>query len=229
MEKQVLIVEDELSIQKILQFEMEEAGLAVDVASDGEAGFEMACAHAYDVIILDVMLPKMDGFTVCRRLRESNVDSYIIMLSARDDEFNRILGLDSGADAYMTKPFSAREVLSKVKACLRRKNMNTKPALTQENELRHKNLTVHLDKFEVRIDGVRLELTLKEYELLVFLIKNKGRALSRDAILDALWGVSYTETRVVDVHMFKVRDKLKAHNISIKTVRGVGYLLEEEN
>lgn len=233
MKTRVLIVEDELSIQKILQFEMEAAGFAVEVASDGEEGLEKALASVYDVLILDVMMPKKDGFTVCRQLREAGSSVHIILLSARDAEFDRVLGLDTGADDYMVKPFSAKEVVSKVKAVMRRKETSAQavvPTVVENKQvLTFKNLTIDLDKFEVKIEGKLVEFTLKEFELLSYMVKNKGRVLSRNILLDTLWGMNfYGETRVVDVHVFKVRDKLKNYDITIKTVRGVGYVLEED-
>jgi len=232
MSGKILVVEDELSIQKILEFEMKQADFEVDLASDGEVGFEKAKTGQYDVIVLDVMLPKKDGFTVCRELRSLKVNTHIILLSARDGEFDRVLGLDTGADDYMVKPFSAREVVSKLKAVMRRKKNLEQVAEgngSKGRQLNYKCIEVNLDKFEVKVDGKLLEFTLKEYELLTFMIQNKGRVLSRDLLLDELWGMSfYGETRVVDVHVFKVRDKLKAYDVLIKTVRGVGYLLEDD-
>lgn len=233
MNGKVLVVEDELSIQKILEYELKQALFDVDLVPDGESGFKLAKTGEYDVIILDVMLPKKDGFSVCRGLRELGVHSHIIMLSARDTEFDRVLGLDNGADDYMIKPFSVREVVSKIKAILRRKARSDQKQNTAKgsgsNRLIYKDLVINLDKFEVKAAGDLLEFTLKEYELLKFMIQHKGRALSRDLLLDELWGMSfYGETRVVDVHVFKLRDKLKSYDISIKTVRGVGYLLVDD-
>jgi len=232
MNGKILVVEDEISIQKILEFEIQQAGFEVDLAGDGAIGFEKARTGEYDVIILDVMLPKKDGFTVCRELRELNINTHIILLSARDAEFDRVLGLDTGADDYMVKPFSVREVVSKIKAVMRRKEKSEKSvklSATESRKLTYKSLVVNLDKFEVKVDGKLLEFTLKEYELLTFMIQNKGRVLSRDMLLDQLWGMTfYGETRVVDVHVFKLREKLKAYGISFKTVRGVGYLLEDD-
>ncbi|MCL1949056.1 MAG: response regulator transcription factor [Turicibacter sp.] len=235
----ILIVEDEISIQRILEFELKQWGLDVSLASNGEEGVQKGLADNYDVILLDVMLPVRDGFSVCKELREKGIDSHIVMLSARDEEFNRIMGLEVGADDYMTKPFSAREVASKIKAILRRKKKDQQPVLTPElpqteevqggNYLTCKTLKLDTQKIEVWADSNRLDFTLKEYELLAFLMKNKNKALSRDILLDHLWGMEYFgETRVVDVHIFKIRDKLKPYDIKIKTVRGIGYMLEGE-
>lgn len=232
MGSKVLVIEDEISIQRILQYELKQAGFLVDLASDGEEGLQKALTNEYDVILLDVMLPKRDGFSVCKELREQNDSTYVVMLSARDEEFNRIMGLDVGADDYMTKPFSSREIVSKIKAIIRRKEMvsNSKEDPKSKNGLNYGNLRLDQNRFEVLIDGAVIDFTLKEYELLAYLIENKGKALSRDNLLDRLWGVEYYgETRVVDVHIFKIRDKLKPYGIKIKTIRGVGYMLEDEN
>lgn len=232
MDGKILIVEDEASIRKILQYEFTQAGfLAVDIARDGMEGLEMGKSLDYDVILLDIMLPKVDGFSVCRELRAAGIRSHVIMLSARDGEFDRVLGLDVGADDYMVKPFSSREILSKTKAILRRRGFDLENSsnVVLKKRLVYKNLTINYDKFEVRANGDLIEFTLKEYEVLVFLVKNKGRVLSREIMLNEVWDVShYVESRVVDVHVFKLRDKLKQYGINIKTVRGVGYMLEDD-
>ena len=231
MGKRVLVIEDEISIQRILQYELKQSNFLVDIASDGEEGLKKALATEYDVILLDVMLPNKDGFSVCKELREKNNSTYVVMLSARDEEFNRVLGLDVGADDYMTKPFSTREVVSKVKAIIRRKEMAMQPS--EENKdnagLTYCNLKLNPNRFEVSVENQIIDFTLKEYELLAYLIGKKGKALSRDELLDKLWGIEYFgDTRVVDVHIFKIRDKLKPHGMKIKTIRGVGYMLEDE-
>jgi len=229
MGKEVLVIEDEISIQRILQYELTQSGFLVDLATDGDEGLKKALSHDYDVILLDVMLPKRDGFSVCRELRKQNNSTYVVMLSARDDEFDRILGLDVGADDYMTKPFSLREVISKIKAIIRRLDMKLDSSEQKKWALNYYKLKLDQNRFEVSVAGETIDFTLKEYELLAFLIENKGKALSRDTLLDRLWGVEYYgETRVVDVHIFKIRDKLKPYGIKIKTIRGVGYMLEDE-
>lgn len=227
----VLVVEDELSIQRILEFELKQAGFHVELASDGVTGLEKAQKEGYDIVLLDVMLPGLDGFAVCREIRKTDNYTHIIMLSARDEEFNRIMGLEMGADDYMTKPFSSREVAAKVKSVLRRKQ-NTpaaSPIVKSGHYLHYKGLRLDTQKIEVKADGKVLDFTLKEYELLAHLLKNKNIVQSRDMLLDRLWGADYFgEVRVVDVHIFKVRDKLKPFGIKIKTVRGVGYMIEDE-
>ena len=227
MSKKVLVVEDEISIQRILQYDLMQSGFSVDLASDGEEGLQKALADEYDVMLLDVMLPKRDGFSVCKELRNRGNSIYIVILSARDDELDRVLGLDVGADDYMTKPFSSREVVSKVKAIIRRREVLS--AGKGKSYLSYQRIRLDSSRFEVLIDDQVVDFTLKEYELLEFLIQHKGQALSRDVLLDRLWGFEYDgDTRIVDVHIFKIRDKLKPYEIKIKTIRGVGYMLEDE-
>ena len=227
MGKRVLVVEDELSIQRILQYDLMQSGFIVDLASDGEEGLQKARRNSYDVMILDVMLPKRDGFSVCKELRKEENPVYIVMLSARDDEFDRVMGLDVGADDYMTKPFSSREVVSKVKAIMRRKGMHHQKACTER--LSYQQLILDQRRFEVLINEEVIDFTLKEYELLEFLIHHQGQALSRNLLLDRLWGYEYDgDTRIVDVHIFKIREKLKPYGIKIKTIRVIGYMLEDE-
>ncbi|HAX72061.1 MAG TPA: DNA-binding response regulator [Firmicutes bacterium] len=227
MKKSVLIVEDEPSIQRILQYDLTQAGFAVDLASDGETGLNKACKKEYDIILLDVMLPKLDGFQVCEQLRVKRIPTYIVMLSARDDELDRVKGLDVGADDYMTKPFSSREVVSKLKAIIRRKEVLA--VETFDATLTYKGLKLDSNKYEVKYQNEVLDFTLKEFELLEFMIKYQGQAVSRDILLDRLWGFEYDgDTRIVDVHIFKIREKFKLLGIPIKTVRGVGYMLESE-
>lgn len=204
-----------------------QSGFSVDLASDGEEGLQKALADEYDVMLLDVMLPKRDGFSVCKELRNRGNSIYIVILSARDDELDRVLGLDVGADDYMTKPFSSREVVSKVKAIIRRREVLS--AGKGKSYLSYQRIRLDSSRFEVLIDDQVVDFTLKEYELLEFLIQHKGQALSRDVLLDRLWGFEYDgDTRIVDVHIFKIRDKLKPYGIKIKTIRGVGYMLEDE-
>ena len=227
MSKKVLVVEDEISIQRILQYDLMQSGFSVDLASDGEEGLQKALADEYYVMLLDVMLPKRDGFSVCKELRNRGNSTYIVILSARDDELDRVLGLDVGADDYMTKPFSSREVVSKVKAIIRRREVLS--AGKGKSYLSYQRIRLDSSRFEVLIDDQVVDFTLKEYELLEFLIQHKGQALSRDVLLDRLWGFEYDgDTRIVDVHIFKIRDKLKPYGIKIKTIRGVGYMLEDE-
>lgn len=222
----ILIIEDEVSIQKLLTYDLEQAGFEVDSATDGLKGLQKAKKNNYDLIILDLMLPKLDGIEVCRRIREEDEDVYIIILTARDDEYDKIIGLDTGADDYMTKPFSPREVIARIKAGLRRKMKESKTA----NIIELSNLRLDLNRHELYIDDKLISLTNKEFDLLLFLIKNKGVVLSRDVLLETLWGFEYDgDTRIVDVHIFKLREKLVNSKVNIVTKRGLGYMLEEEN
>lgn len=218
----ILIIEDEQSIQRLLTYDLQQAGYEVEVASSGDVGFQMASTGDYDLILLDVMLPKMDGITLCKRLREQNKEVYIIMLTARSDEMDKVTGLEAGADDYITKPFSPREVLARIRAGLRRKGENL------NDKLKVGNVSVDLKRYEAYIDDELIPLTKKEFQLLVYLMKNKGITLSRDVLLETLWGFEYDgDTRIVDVHIFKLREKLADSTIEIVTVRGVGYRLEE--
>lgn len=220
----VLIIEDELSILKMLEYDMKKEGFEVSVASTGNEGYVMALENKFDVILLDLMLPGMDGMTICSKLREHNVDSFIIMLTAMNDESYKVDGLNRGADDYVTKPFSTNEVIARIHSKLRRKDVQKK-----EQILKYKNIIINQEKYQVTIDGILIDFTLKEYELLVYLIKNKGKVLSRDLLLNNLWGYSYDgDTRVVDVHIFKVREKAQFDQRTLKTIRGVGYMLIEE-
>jgi two-component system alkaline phosphatase synthesis response regulator PhoP len=219
----ILVLEDELSIQKLLAYDLKQAGYDVEVSSDGKEGYEKARDGQFDLILLDIMLPHMNGIEVCQKLRSDHNDVYIIILTARDDEMDKIIGLDAGADDYMTKPFSPREVIARVKAGLRRKTAN-EPI----NELIEKgNLRIYTKKHEVYIEEQLVPLTFKEYELLLFLVKNQDIALSRDVLLETLWGFEYDgDTRIVDVQIFKLREKLATSNLKIVTIRGLGYRLE---
>ena len=231
MDKKILIIEDDSSVVQQLEREIKQAGFEMDVATDGETGLSMALTTNYKMIILDIVLPKMDGLTLCRKLRDQNSEAHLLILSARADEFDRILGLETGADDYMAKPFSSREVMAKIKAVFRRKDKGEHQpfCLADSGYLTYKNFTVDLNRFEVKNADDVLELTLKEYELFMFMIRNQGRGLSREILLDNLWDLSFHGgTRVVDVQMCKLRDKLKKHGVFVKTVRGVGYLLEDE-
>ncbi|MDF2699082.1 MAG: OmpR family DNA-binding response regulator [Haloplasmataceae bacterium] len=223
----ILIIEDELSIQKLLSYDLKQAGYDVYVASTGTEGYKKAIDGDFDLILLDLMLPGMDGIEICQKLRIENNNTYIIMLTAREDELDKIMGLEAGADDYMTKPFSPREVVARIKAGLRRQKFNQGDT---SNNIILKDLTVDLDRHEIYIKGNLVPLTFKEFELLLFLIKNKGIALSRDVLLETLWGFEYDgDTRIVDVHIFKLREKLTESNINIITKRGLGYMLEEVN
>ncbi|WP_205702154.1 response regulator transcription factor [Candidatus Izimaplasma bacterium ZiA1] len=217
----ILIIEDELSIQKMIEYDLKQLNYEIDSALDGFEGYKKASSTLYDVILLDIMLPNMNGLDICKKLRQEGNEAYIIMLTAMDDEYNKIKGFEIGADDYVTKPFSPRELAARIKAGLRRKGVSK-----NDDTLYYNNLKVVQSSYQVFNGNEKVELTLKEFELLVYLIINKGKALSRDQLLNKLWGFSYDgDSRVVDVHIFKLRDKLDPKAEFLKTVRGIGYIL----
>ncbi|WP_040229141.1 response regulator transcription factor [Bhargavaea cecembensis] len=229
--KTILVVDDERPILTLLEYNLEQAGFNVMTAADGQEGMDRAIADRPDLIVLDLMLPKMDGMDVCRSLRQQKVETPIIMLTAKSDELEKVLGLELGADDYMTKPFSPREVVARVKAVLRRTGRQPAvPGEEQEMVLKSGDLTVYPDRFEAYKAGKELEFTPKEFELLVHLMVNRNRVLSRDQLLSAVWNYDFAgDTRIVDVHISHLRDKIELNTRKpafIKTIRGTGYKFE---
>ena len=225
----ILLVDDEDSVQKLLTYPLERDGFRVVPAYDGEEALRRFAAEPVDLVVLDIMLPKLDGLEVCKRLRsESSVP--IIMLTARDDEFDTVLGLELGADDYITKPFSIREFRSRVRALLRRAGAPRHDSPEAE-PLVAGNLTLDPDRREARVDGRSLDLTYVEFELLRTLVAQPGKVFSRRALLQAIWGDSaYREPRTIDVHVRHLREKLEQNPSEpelILTVRGAGYRLRE--
>lgn len=220
----VLVVEDEKSIVDILRFNLEKEGYAVLTAYDGESGLEQAVNGGADLILLDVMLPKMNGFDVCRRLREKGSSVPVIILTAREEEADKVLGLEIGADDYITKPFSMPILLRKLAAVLRRAGGGAPGRC-----LRYRGLTLDPDAVEVRLDGRVLEqLTAREFELLRELLSSPGRVFTREILLAKLWGYDFFgDERVVDSHIKNLRKKLGVDYI--ETVRGVGYRVPKEH
>ena len=219
MARKILIVDDEPLIVKGLKYSLEQDGYETDSAVDGEEAVNKFFAGQFDLVLLDVMLPKIDGIEVCQRIREkSNVP--IIMLTAKGDEVDKILGLELGADDYITKPFSVRELIARVKALLRR----AAPQNEEEGILHVGGLTIDVGNYEAFRNGEKLSLTLKEFELLKLLVLSRGKVLTRDFLLDRIWGYEfYGETRTVDVHIRHIRQKLGDDAHYIETIRGVGY------
>jgi DNA-binding response OmpR family regulator len=234
MADKILIVEDEPALQETLAYNLVRQGYETSTAGDGRSALNLARSIKPDLVVLDIMLPELDGFEVCRILRqEMNVP--IIMLTARDDEIDRVIGLEMGADDYLTKPFSVREFLARVKAHLRRVRMNreekSSETIAQEPErLEFQNLILDISRREVSIDGKVLSLKPKEYELLLFLAQHKGQVLTREFILQRVWDWGFTGgSRTVDVHIRWLREKIEINpeNPSrIVTVRGAGYRFE---
>ena len=221
-----------MSIVKLLQYNLEKEGYEVDVAMDGQEGFDMAKENTYSIILLDIMLPSKDGMDVCRELRQEKVDTPVIMLTAKDSEIDKIVGLEIGADDYITKPFSPREVLARMKAIFRRlEKQSSKPEQEKESEIIFGDVQIYPDKYEVFVRGEKVDFTPKEFELLLYLSKHSNRILSREQLLLAVWDFDFSgETRIVDVHISHLREKIEDNPKEpqyIKTARGFGYKLED--
>lgn len=221
-------MDDEPSIVTLLKFNLEQAGFSVITAEDGQLGLQLALHENLDLIVLDLMLPNIDGMEICKTLRQEKVNIPILMLTARDDELDKILGLELGADDYLTKPFSPREVVARVKAILRR--TKSEKETEEEKLLNIGELEIYPDKYEVLFRGEKLELTPKEFELLLYLSTHRGKVLSRDQLLNGVWDFHYDgDTRIVDVHVSHLREKIEDDTKRpkyIKTIRGFGYKME---
>lgn len=234
MSEKVLVVEDDLALRETLEYNLTRQGYTVLTAADGPTALKTARQEQPDLILLDIMLPGLDGFEVCRALRqETNVP--ILMLTARDEEIDRVVGLEVGADDYVTKPFSMRELLARVKALLRRSRIVQEERaagdlLVPPDRLVFDDLIIDLARHEVTRAGQPLDLRPKEYDLLLFLARNRGILLSRELLLERVWGWDYGGgSRTVDVHVRWLREKIEpdpAHPRRIVTVRGVGYRFE---
>lgn len=227
MDKLILIVEDEPSIATLIKYNLEREGFTTEIASNGETAVELAAAKQYDLIILDVMLPKMGGMEVCQLIRETDKVIPIIMLTAKTDETDKIYGLEIGADDYITKPFSPKELLARMKVLLRRIDQG----ISSEKSLVNGEIKIDIRKYQAYFKGELLELTKKEFELLVYLIEHKEEVLSRQQLLSAVWNYDFVgDTRIVDVHVSHLREKIeqdKKKPLYLKTVRGYGYMMEE--
>lgn len=221
----VLIIDDEEHIVELIRYNLENAGYDAIEAYNGKDGIKAAKSEKPTLILLDVMLPMMDGLEVCRKLRKDDATKNIpiIMLTAKSEEIDKILGLELGADDYITKPFSVRELLARIKAVLRRIGTEIEESAIYT----FSDVVIDYNKHLVTKDNVKVDLTLKEYELLDILIKNRGKVLKRDLLLDKIWGYEYVgETRTVDVHIRHLRQKLEDDDknpVFIETVRGIGY------
>ncbi len=217
----ILIVEDEQNLARFIELELNHKNYHVDIEYDGETGLNRALDTEYDLILLDLMLPKLNGLEVCRRIRQEK-STPIIIITAKGDTYDKVTGLDYGADDYIVKPFDIEELLARIRAMLRRQ--------PQKNFIDMDGLVIDIDAFIVTVDGQKLDLTKKEYDLLYLLATNRNRVLQREQILDDVWGYdSEVETNVVDVYIRYLRNKLKPFNKDkyIETVRGVGYVLRK--
>jgi two-component system response regulator VicR len=223
--KKILIVDDEKNIVDILKFNLEKEGFETIEAYDGEQGLEMALNEKPDLILLDIMLPKMDGFTVCRKIRQS-LSTPILMLTAKEEEVDKVLGLELGADDYITKPFSPRELLARVKTNIRRTAL-VENASSSGNIIKCGDLEIDVDRYEVKHNNNVVELTLREFELVKFLAFQQGQVFSRESLLEKVWGYEYYgDVRTVDVTVRRIREKLEKNPSEpeyIITKRGVGY------
>lgn len=220
----ILVVEDEKNIRELIKFNVENAGYEVETAADGKEAMAKL-SEEIDLVVLDLMLPEIDGMEVCRRMRSSEElrQIPIIMLTAKGEEVERILGLEMGADDYMTKPFSPRELVARIKAIFRRiKEYRADDEKIKDEIIEVDKIKIDISRHEVIYEGQKIILTPKEFELLRYLIINQGRVLSRDLLLEKIWGYEYAgDTRTVDVHIRRIRKKLNSDYIA--TVRGVGY------
>lgn len=230
--QKILIVDDEQPIRTLLDYNLKQSNFETIMAADGEQAVEKVENENPDLILLDLMLPKMDGIEVCKVLRQRNINTPIIMLTAKGEETDKVLGLEIGADDYMTKPFSPREVIARVKAVLRRSGERTGMDEDEGQILRIGPLAVHPQQYEAYLNDEALEFTPKEFELLVYFMQNKNRVLTRDQLLSAVWNYDFAgDTRIVDVHVSHLREKIEENTrkpIFIKTVRGIGYKFEEQ-
>ncbi|MBP5191851.1 MAG: response regulator transcription factor [Eubacterium sp.] len=228
--KKVLIVDDEKSIVKGLKSYLEQDDMQVDTAYDGEEAVDKARSDVYDIILLDIMLPKLSGLEVCQIIREFS-DVPIIMLTAKGDDMDKIIGLEYGADDYITKPFNILEVKARIKARLRRNSRNDESKDSKSNVIEKKGLKIETDSRRVYINGKEVSLTAKEFELVLLLVSNPNKVYSRDELLKEIWGATYPgDARTVDVHVRRLREKIETHPADpeyIHTKWGVGYFFQD--
>ena len=232
--KTILIVDDEKPIVDILVYNLEKEGYNTLEANDGVTAVEIATTKKPDLILLDIMLPKMDGLTVCKKIR-SSLNVPILMLTAKDEEIDKILGLELGADDYITKPFSVRELMARIKANLRKSEITEMEVTPSNDDEKTKKIIVgplelDLDKFEAKIDGKVIDLTLREFEVLKFLASQAGQVITREVLLEKVWGYEYYgDIRTVDVTVRRIRGKIEKDTANPKilvTKRGVGYYIK---
>ena len=226
--KHILIIEDEVKIARFLELELHHEGYEVSISHDGREGLNMALENTYDLLILDVMLPSLNGMEVLRRIRQVS-ELPVIMLTAKDDVMDKVMGLDLGAQDYLTKPFAIEELLARIRVLFKLKSSNSTTPSTQQ-VLTCGKLTLYPDKFELNYDGTPIAVTKKEFELLEYLMQNKNIALTRDQILENVWGYNYIgDTNVVDVYIRYLRNKIDQpfQQKLIYTIRGIGYQLKE--
>lgn len=221
----IFVVEDEVNLQKILNYDLSHEGYSVTLSGDGLEAAEILRNKSFDIYLLDWMLPELSGLELCKIIRQHDHSGHIIMLTARSDEFDKVEALNAGADDYITKPFSNRELIARIQARLRKQRDLSQDK--QPDKIILNDITIIPEKYEAYLHDEKVELTLREYELLLYLIKHANKVVSRDQLLESLWGYSYDgDTRTIDVHMFKIRSKFENDTIKFKTIRGIGYMLE---
>lgn len=228
--KKILVVDDEQSILTLLKFNLEQNGFQVYTADNGMDALDIARTLKPEAIVLDLMLPLKDGIEVAKELRQDKINTPILMLTAKDDELDKIIGLEIGADDYMTKPFSPREVVARIKAILRRVELESSSNTETTDVIKVGDIEIHTLTYSVYLHGKKLDLTPREYELLIYLTNHLGHVLSRDQLLNGVWNFDFDgDTRIVDVHISKLREKIEQDSRRpkyIQTVRGFGYKLE---
>lgn len=223
----ILVVDDEVAISTLLQYNLEQNGFEVTTAGDGSSAYQLAKSEQFDAILLDLMLPNVDGMTVLKQIRQDKITTPVILVTAKGDEFDRVFGLELGADDYITKPFSPREVIARLKAVLRRSQIPT--VESEETVITIQDLNINDGKKIVTKAGQSVALTPREYDLLLYFAQRLGRVIDRETILTAVWGYEYTgESRMVDMHISNLREKIETNPKFpeiLKTVRGFGYTM----
>ena len=228
MSNKILVVDDDLHICELLKLYLENENYTVYVANDGQSAVDIFAAKAPDLVLLDIMLPKMDGWQVCREIRKSS-SVPIIMLSAKGETFDKVLGLELGADDYVTKPFEAKEVMARIKAVLRRTKGDGDSRKKKKKTVIYDKLEINIVNYELKVNGVAVDTPPKELELIYHFASNPNRVYTRDQLLDEVWGFDYYgDSRTVDVHVKRLREKLEgvSEQWALKTVWGVGYKFE---
>lgn len=228
MSNKILVVDDDLNICELLKLYLENEGYTAFVANDGQAAVDTFAAKNPDLVLLDIMLPKMDGWQVCREIRKTS-SVPIIMLTAKGETFDKVLGLELGADDYVTKPFDAKEVMARIKAVLRRSKGESGTAAQEKKTVSYDKLEINIENYEMKVNGVIVDTPPKELELIYHFASNPNRVYTRDQLLDEVWGFDYYgDSRTVDVHVKRLREKLEgvSDKWSLKTVWGVGYKFE---
>lgn len=228
--KKILIIEDEPNIRELVLYNLKANGYEGLAAEDGYMGVTIVHKQRPDLILLDIMLPGKNGYDICRELREEGNETPIIMLTAKTEEIDKVLGLELGADDYISKPFGIRELMARIRAVLRRYDNTHEEVPPEEHILRINDLEINIERHQVKVGQRQIDLTLKEFELLRYLAQNRGHVLTRDQLLDKVWGIEYAgETRTVDVHIRYLRKKLAQGGEEekyIETIRGKGYKIK---